>query len=182
MFLFKKHFTSNFSSNSLQIDFLSSELHVDSANEYNNTVEICDEIPYNQWYNNDIHFCEIFFLKHFLFHPLNQPADPVSIASSVTSPSDGAVAPGTLATVTITLTMEAGTSYAYSVDIDVISDRLNIISLEGDVGGSDIPCGDPVFTDATLTSTNEEKTKQQATLDLGVVSASSECPVIKIYM
>lgn len=93
----------------------------------------------------------------------------------MTSPSDGAVAPGTLATVTITLTMEAGTSYAYSVDVDVISDTLNIISLEGDVGGSDIPCGDPVFTDATLTSLDEEKTKQQATLDLGVVSASSEC-------
>ncbi|XP_789232.3 uncharacterized protein LOC584274 [Strongylocentrotus purpuratus] len=100
------------------------------------------------------------------------PTDPVSIVSSVTSPNDGAVAPGTLATVNITLTMEAATSYAYSVDVDVNSNTLNIISLEGDVGGSDIPCGDPVFTDATLTSLNDEKTKQQATLDLGVVSAS----------
>nr|XP_054750773.1 uncharacterized protein LOC129256639 [Lytechinus pictus] len=94
---------------------------------------------------------------------------PVSIDLLV-SPVGGSVAPGTLASVNITLTLEADTSYDYTVAVDVNPSTLNIISLVG--GDSDIPCGDPIYANATLTSLDGEQTKQQATLELGVISAS----------
>ena len=93
---------------------------------------------------------------------------------TVDDPADSLVAPGQFATITVTLTFVADSSYAYIVNAAVNLTTLNIVSFEGVVGGSDMPCGDPVFENATLDSFDDDKTNQQATLNLGVVGAAGK--------
>ncbi|XP_071510779.1 uncharacterized protein [Diadema antillarum] len=91
---------------------------------------------------------------------------------TVTEPANNLVAPGTLATILLILTFSSDTSLASSVNVTVAESTVSILSMEGVVGGSNLPCGDPIYNEASYSSFDGDKTNRQAYLDLGVISAA----------